>query len=303
MATYNGEHYVGDQIESIQRQSCSNWRLLVSDDCSSDGTVDVIRRYALKDSRIHIVSEGIKHGGAKQNFFALLMQSDAPYCMFSDQDDVWLPFKVEITLNAMCKLEETAVDKPCLILSDMKVVDGELRVLDDSFERFSSIDPSRTKFAQVVAQSIGAGCTMMANAEAREAALRLEALDGVIMHDWWLTLVTAAFGRIGHIVEPTSLYRQHGANEVGALEYSPLKRAAHFNQMKESVSATVCQADAFLDCYRDSLRPDMRKAIEEYVAMGNSRGLSSLRHLVRSGCWKKGLRKIGQLAVSLIGIK
>ena len=63
MATYNGERFIAEQIESIQRQSYKNWRLLVSDDCSTDGTLDVVRRYAAEDGRIRIVSEGVKHGG------------------------------------------------------------------------------------------------------------------------------------------------------------------------------------------------------------------------------------------------
>ena len=302
MATFNGEHYVGEQIESIQRQGYRNWRLLVSDDCSTDGTVDVVRRYARTDSRIYIVSDGLKHGGAKQNFFSLLGRCDAPYCMFCDQDDVWLPFKVEITLKAMRRIEEElATELPCVIFTDMKVVDGNLNVVDDSFEHYSSIDPARTKFSQVIAQSLGAGCTMMINEASRDAALRLETLDGVVMHDWWLTLIAAAFGRIGHIDEPTLLYRQHGSNEVGALEYSPVKRVGHFDLMKKSVSATVLQAHAFLDCYSDLLGSDMTKVIREYVAMGHSTGFTSIWHLVRSGCWKKGLRKFGQLAVSLRG--
>lgn len=68
MATYNGERFIAEQIESIQRQSYKNWRLLVSDDCSTDGTLDVVRRYAAEDGRIRIVSEGVKHGGLRRIF-------------------------------------------------------------------------------------------------------------------------------------------------------------------------------------------------------------------------------------------
>lgn len=70
MATYNGERFIAEQIESIQRQSYKNWRLLVSDDCSTDGTLDVVRRYAAEDGRIRIVSEGVKHGGGLRRIFS-----------------------------------------------------------------------------------------------------------------------------------------------------------------------------------------------------------------------------------------
>lgn len=301
MATHNGERYVGEQIESILCQTYDNWNLIVSDDCSADSTLDVVRRYAARDGRIHIVSAGVKHGGAKENFFALMGCSDSPYCMFCDQDDVWLPEKVEKTLKLVQELECHESDRPVLAFTDMRVVDAKLNVISDSFERFSSIDPTRTKFPQVIAQSLGAGCTMMINAGARETALQVKDVDNVIMHDWWLSLVAAAFGCIGYLDEPTSLYRQHGSNEVGALEYSPIKRASHFNQMRESVSATVRQAQAFAVCYDNVLDAGQKKNIDEFVAAENTRGIYSLIHLSRSCCWKKGLRKIGQIAVTMIG--
>ena len=69
MATYNGERYIGEQIESIRRQTWRNWRLLVSDDCSNDGTLDIVRGYAAEDDRIRIVSEGVRFGGLRRISF------------------------------------------------------------------------------------------------------------------------------------------------------------------------------------------------------------------------------------------
>lgn len=299
MATHNGGLFVKDQIESIQRQTYGNWHLLISDDCSTDETLSVVKHFASMDSRIDVVSEGVKHGGAKENFFSLMRCSDARYCMFCDQDDVWLPEKIVNTLALMRQLESEHSNVPLLVFTDMKVVDGNLSIIHDSFERYSSIDPSRTRFPQVVAQSLGAGCTMMFNAEARDTSLVIGSIDDVIMHDWWITLVAAAFGYVVYLDEATSLYRQHGMNELGAVKYSPIKRASNLNQMAESVAATVRQARAFRDCYRDSLELDLIESIDEFVAMGNSKGVRSIAHLFRSGCWKKGLRKVGQLLISI----
>lgn len=301
LATYNGSRFVGEQIESIRRQTYINWRLLVSDDCSTDGTLDVVKQFARTDSRIQIVSEGIKHGGAKENFFSLMRHSDSRYCMFCDQDDVWLPGKIANTFDLMRRLEGEHRDVPLLVFTDMKVVDGNLTTIHESFECFSSIDPSRSRFPQVIAQSLGAGCTMMVNAETRDISLKIGSTDDVIMHDWWITLVAAAFGHIAYLDEATSLYRQHGMNELGAVEYSPLKRASHFNQMTESVASTIRQARAFRDCYRDSLDLDKIESVDEFVAMGNTSGMSSVVHLLRSRCWKKGLRKVGQALVAAKG--
>jgi glycosyltransferase involved in cell wall biosynthesis len=68
MPTYNGGRYIAEQIESIQRQIYRDWYLLVSDDCSTDGTLGVVKSYAAKDPRISVVSEGIRHRGSKENF-------------------------------------------------------------------------------------------------------------------------------------------------------------------------------------------------------------------------------------------
>lgn len=301
LATYNGSRFVGEQIESIRRQTYMNWRLLVSDDCSTDGTLDVVKQFARTDSRIQIVSEGIKHGGAKENFFSLMRHSDSRYCMFCDQDDVWLPGKIANTFDLMRRLEGEHRDVPLLVFTDMKVVDGNLATIHESFECFSSIDPSRSRFPQVIAQSLGAGCTMMVNAETRDISLKIGSTDDVIMHDWWITLVAAAFGHIAYLDEATSLYRQHGMNELGAVEYSPLKRASHFNQMTESVAATVRQARAFISFYSELLSEEQLNIIDEFIAMGVTSGITSVVHLLRSRCWKKGLRKLGQTAVAMIG--
>ena len=302
MATFNGERFVGEQIESIQAQSYRNWRLLVSDDCSSDGTLDVVRRYAANDERIRIVSEGVRYGGAKENFFALMGKSEAPYVMFCDQDDVWLSRKVEKTFILMNGMEDGYSAKlPLLVFTDMKVVDAELNVIAESFEAFSSIDPSRTALPYVLAQSLGAGCTMMINAKTRDLALNVLDRKDVVMHDWWLSLIAAAFGCIGFLDEPTSLYRQHGLNEVGALEYSPIQRAVHFDAMCKSVADTVRQAAVFKICYEDLLSENQLRVIDEFVASGELHGFFAVFHLALSGCWKKGLRKVGQIVAIAFG--
>lgn len=300
MATYNGERFVGEQIESVQAQTYQNWRLLVSDDCSSDGTLDVVRRYAADDRRIQIVSEDVHYGGAKENFIALMGKSDAPYCMFCDQDDVWSPEKIEKTFDVMLNMEgESEQEKPFLVFTDMRVVNEELGVIAESFETFSALDPSRTSFPQVVAQSFAAGCTMMINSVSRDLSLQVRDQSNVIMHDWWLSLVVAAFGRIGYLNERTSLYRQHGMNEVGAVAYSPLKRMIHTTAMRKSVADTVKQACEFMGCYGGSLSDAQLSILAEFIASGKTRGIPALVHLVKSGCWKRGLRKLGQVSVAM----
>ena len=101
MATYNGAQYIEEQIESILQQSHTDWRLLVRDDGSIDDTERIVKDYASKDSRIvWIDNEGESLGVAK-NFIRLLDYSDAPFCLFCDQDDIWFPEKVKVMIDAI----------------------------------------------------------------------------------------------------------------------------------------------------------------------------------------------------------
>lgn len=266
MATYNGERFVAEQIESIQAQTYENWRLLVSDDCSSDGTLAIVGRYAADDDRIHIVSEGVRHGGAKENFFALMAMSDAPYCMFCDQDDVWLPEKVEKSLAALRELEDVhGADVPLLVFCDMKVVDEELNIIHESFEGSSNFDPSRLTFSQLVALNVAAGCCQCFNHELLARSISVSDIDAVEFHDWWSMLVAAAFGAISFINESLSLYRQHSENEVGANDYSPADRVRNQGFMEEQFRAAVTQAELFAKTFGEQMNSSDCCAINELV--------------------------------------
>lgn len=296
LATYNGERFVGEQIESIQAQTYKNWRLLVSDDCSSDGTLDVVRNFAADDNRISVVSEGVRYGGAKDNFFALMGSSGAPYCMFCDQDDVWLSEKVEKSLESLRALEgDYGTDTPLLVFSDMKVVDEKLNVIHDSFERSSRFDPNRLTFRHLLAHNVAAGCCMLFNRALLDVCRRSDG-DGAEMHDWWAILAAAAFGRIVFVDAPLSLYRQHGDNEVGANEYSPLDRAKNMDFMIQQFVLSTVQAEAFGVLYGDRLASNDIRSLHEFVKAGSATSpLRGIFHLVKSGCWKRGARKVGQI--------
>lgn len=300
MATYNGGRYVAEQVASIEAQTFPGWRLLVSDDCSGDDTVAIIELMADDDPRIGIVSKGVRHGGAAQNFMSLLPRVEAPYVMFADQDDVWLPQKVERSLAEMQKLESAhGKNTPLLVFADMRVVDDDLKEVATSFMRLGNYDPTRVSFPQLLAQNVAAGCTIVANRPLIDFAKSTTVNDGrLVMHDWWLMLLASAFGYIAYIDEQLSLYRQHGDNEVGANAYSPLDRARHQRFMEEQFRESLTQAEFFLETYGCEMNDADRKSAEEFVAVSRAKTfLEGAAHLIRSRSLKKGARKIGQLAM------
>ncbi|WEV42226.1 hypothetical protein OZX57_01670 [Bifidobacterium sp. ESL0682] len=191
--------------------------------------------------------------------------------------------------------EKYGVDIPLLVFTDMKVVDSSLKTMNDSFESYSNIDPSRTDFKQVMAQSFAAGCTMMVNRALLNLLQETPSGQFMIMHDWWISLIAAGFGHIGYVPQATSLYRQHGDNSIGAKRFSILKAVSVPKKMVSSFRATVQQATSFREIYGDRLDADKLECLSYFVSIGQKGLIPRLFSLFKSDAWKKGARKIGQI--------
>lgn len=301
MATHNGGHYVAEQIESIQRQTYQDWRLLVSDDCSTDNTLDLIHSYAAEDLRISVISEGVLRGGVKENFMWLLSQSKAPYVMFCDQDDIWLPEKITTELAKEQELEADDSSNPCLVFSDLCMVSEGLAVIAESLERLQGFDSSKINFTQCLAQGFGTACTFIMNRPLVELTCRYDDLNHVITHDWWAALAASAFGCVGYVDEPLVEYRQHGNNGADTRN---LLSATWLGQVEDTAKwkrAVACQAGCFLDTFDSDLTFEQKvSCICLAGSMDSGRARNVLRLFV-SDAWKARKQKFGQLLVSVGG--
>ena len=213
MSTYNGQKYISEQLNSIISQSYESWILLVRDDGSNDETRKIISEYAKRDERIIIVDDDLGNLGSAGSFLKLLKLVDTAYFMFSDQDDIWLPDKVSVTLNRI-----TSDDIPQLVFTDLHVVDKNLNVLSDSFMKLSRFDTQAgVTFSRLIIQNIVVGCTMAGNRRLieRSGLLNDELIESVVMHDWWLALTACVHGELIYVSDKTILYRQHGNNHIG----------------------------------------------------------------------------------------
>ncbi len=252
MATYNGEKYICQQIDSILSQTCKDWELYIHDDGSTDNTIAVVESYVEKyPNKIHLI-DGKSTGGAKYNFFYMFGQVEAPYYMTCDQDDVWLDKKIELTYDKMLTIENKA-DVPCLVYTELRVVDSELNTIADTISGYQSLDCHKRTINQFILQNSVTGCTMMVNRALRDKMLRITDIDNTIMHDWWAALVAAQFGKTAFIDEPTILYRQHGDNSLGALGINKfsyiVRRVWQKKQIQESMRLGRLQAREFAKTY------------------------------------------------------
>ncbi|MGY6562157.1 MAG: glycosyltransferase family 2 protein [Luteibaculaceae bacterium] len=210
VATYNGAAYLSAQLDSILAQTFSDWQILIKDDGSTDNTKEIISHYSTQyPEKIKMVQT--KEGGSStKSFMSLLPLVTAPFAMFCDQDDVWLPTKIEQSV-ALIEKEKNSL----LLFTDMQVVDSNLKPLHNSFLQQHKINPAwASNWEHCMVQSMAAGCTMLFRQGLIHTLKPIEA--NLFQHDHWLLMHAAYHGKVIYLNEKTVLYRQHDKNSVGS---------------------------------------------------------------------------------------
>ncbi len=318
LATYNAGGFLEQQIDSLLAQTFADWRLLIRDDCSRDGTARVVEHYAARDrARIVVIDSPPRNEGSRRGFSALLERSAAPYVMLCDQDDVWLPEKIERSLDGLRRLETThGSGTPLLVHTDLRVVDETLRPLADSFWSLHSLDPRpRRPLRRLFMQNFVSGCASIFNRSLREAAAPIPA--AALVHDWWLALVAAALGRIGCLPEATVLYRQHDRNQIGALRPAPSRPTGAaeargrapagdrrpllwgLRRIRRDVRRQELQVGALLERCGGRLAADDRKAAESFSRLSCHNFAARRYQLLAHGLSSCGFRRNLEIWLSI----
>lgn len=286
MATYNGEKFLAQQIESIQKQIFKEWNLLIRDDGSSDKTCDIIRNFTAKDSRIRFINENEHHNlGVIKSFFTLVNYEVADFYFFSDQDDVWLPEKLSVSLEAA---KHKASDVPLLVYTDLKVVNQELNILQDSMIRAQSHHANTTLLPELTENTVTGG-TMMIN---HALAEKWFTPNDILMHDWFLALLAASLGEIIYLDLPTQLYRQHDNNVLGARtmdkRFKILREGPKsiFTRYWKLIHDSQKQASLIVDKYGDIMTANDLELIKCFIKIDKQPFMTRLRWL-----WKYGYSK------------
>ncbi|MEF2025305.1 glycosyltransferase family 2 protein [Streptococcus canis] len=263
LSTYNGERFLAEQIQSIQKQTIKDWTLLIRDDGSTDRTPDIIREFVKQDQRIQWINENqIENLGVIKNFYTLLKYQSADVYFFSDQDDIWLEDKLEVTL---LEAQKHDLSKPLLVYTDLKVVNQQLEITHASMIKTQSAHANTTLLQELTENTVTGGTMMINQALAKE----WNTCEGLLMHDWYLALVAAARGKLVYLDIPTELYRQHDANVLGARTWS--KRMKHWLRPHQLIrkywwliTSSQQQAQLLLDL---PLQPKDRDMVEAYVSL------------------------------------
>lgn len=205
IATYNGEKYIKEQLYSILSQLGDEDEIIVSDDSSTDSTLDIIKSF--HDKRIVILANQTFHSPI-YNFENAIKYSHGTYIFFSDQDDVWLSHKIKYLLPHL--------ENNDLVLSNAAVVDASLNITK---RHFYSENPIRGLLYDIYKNPY-TGCMMAINRKALQYILPFP--KELPMHDIWIGLCCEMFGKVCFIDENLILYRRHGNNLSAASEISTL---------------------------------------------------------------------------------
>ncbi|MDT2675569.1 glycosyltransferase [Enterococcus dongliensis] len=199
MATYNGRHFIEEQLNSILPQLSEYDELIISDDHSTDGTWEFLLDLKTKDPRIKLFQN--KNQGVIANFANAIEQSTQPIIFLSDQDDVWQPDKIEKILPYF-ENPQTQV-----VVSDLVIVDNDFAILEPSYQVMRH---TQAGFWHNLVKSSYIGAGMAFRATLKDVVLPIPAT--VPMHDMWIGLLADYNRGVVFIPDRLVYYRRHGLN-------------------------------------------------------------------------------------------
>ena len=267
LATWNGERFIQEQLDSLFRQTFQNFHLIVRDDASTDSTLEIVEAYRSQYSDRIIVNANQRRMGACRTFGRLAKDSVAAYVAFCDQDDIWREDRLAVGIATAKKIEaEHGIDTPVLVFSDLSLVGQDNQILSPSMWKLKHINPGRVNLGALLVQNLVSGCTILAN---RSLLLRAMPIpEGAVMHDFWLGLVAAAFGVLCPLHEATVRYRQHQGNAIGAGSgwnaADALERISGDQRFKEGIEASRRQSQTFANRYANQLTTQQKATLEAW---------------------------------------
>lgn len=258
MATYNGERFLREQLDSLLCQVCLPFELVVCDDLSTDSTVSIVKEFsciAPFDVRIFTNSKNL---GYLKNFEQVISLCRGDYIALSDQDDIWDHNKLAILSRS--------INGALLIHSDAIVIDAAGRIVSDSYFKYSN-KYIECNFKRYVFGNNVTGCTTLFKADLVKKIIPIH--KNFVFHDWWIALHAAYFGRIVYVSRPLVKYRQHLNNISGPnipksrCVISPIEVRDSFYLKRKLQLASLLEGSQF-DESHSLLITDLLRYYDEY---------------------------------------
>ncbi|MEE5993457.1 MAG: glycosyltransferase family 2 protein [Oscillospiraceae bacterium] len=306
MATYNGEKYIRQQIESIIAQDYPEWHLIVQDDGSKDHTKEIVQEYCKKDSRIEWTVNDCGHHGVCYNFHALINKCKSlkgyDYFVFCDQDDIWYPNKLR-TLMARFQNDEI----PIMCYGDMYVIDGDGNRTADSF--YGTFKRSMKNKYGIVFTNIIYGCNTMMNRKLFELVPPLDLEKEYVsymMHDAFYARIATFCGKILYVKTPCMEYRRHGSNVSHNEESKTLatyfRLAFNLDELASFYARSFNQVLVSLKCIRKVGNQRAVAAAKYYEKVVRSSGVDAYLESRKYIDWGNYRREMGRFLVITSGL-
>jgi len=293
MATYNGEAYLVQQLDSILKQTYTDWKLVIRDDGSTDGTLGIITSYIKKDERISLICFGDLHGSACKNFSQLAewaVVNNRGTVMFSDQDDIWKQDKIAVSVAEINLLEQQyGADIPLLCYSTFQFINEQGIELPQKLQL-----PAQLDLRVLLNENHAWGCTMILNPAALKAIVPVP--ENAVNHDYWIALVVAGLGKTKLIDRDLILYRQHTNNVSGNV--NNMSFAKRFNRyvtnqdyMIGPLAANLKTVTDFYSRYKNELSNYDQKIVNEFIINYHKDFSHLIRTLLKYRIFKIGFAK------------
>jgi len=269
MTTYNGERYLEEQIDSILTQTLHPAELIVCDDQSTDGTVAILEKYQRQEKLVFVKNP--QRLGLIKNFKkAVSLATAGNYVALSDQDDHWLPDKLEKSAALLQKMDENL---PCLVYSDLILVDEQGKILNHSFKNEQGQGGYEENLETLCFRNFVTGCTILMNPTLRPFFAAIP--DNVLFHDDWIALAAFTFGKVDALPMATVRYRKHSSNLSIATGTKPRNRYRSlleqllkvFKGRDDFMSHQFIVVRRFYNQYYLAMAPDKRLTFEKFLKM------------------------------------
>ena len=302
LATFNGSAYLRELIHSILAQKESAFTLYISDDDSSDDTPKILEEFAKNfPEKIILLHLEKRSGGACAHFLQMLAYVDADIYLFADQDDIWAENHLQKLLAAY--EENNAKNlQPLLVFSDMSVIDASGNLLAPSFLKLEKLPQKVLPPHFYFVQNNISGCVMLFNAALKNLALHdekklTENLSLVPMHDAFLAVTAAEFGKIIFVHSPLLKYRKHAKNSLGVQAVTQVSHIAErFQKQRSDFLRAENFAAFFVEYFEKKLPEKERRILEKFSKISSQKKILRWKFLAQNGFLKAGIfRRIAQL--------
>lgn len=232
MATFNGETFLKQQIDSILKQTFKNFELIICDDKSQDRTVEIIETYMKAYDCIKLYKNDVQLGIVK-NFEKAIALAESQYIALSDQDDIWEYNKLEVLMKEIKNLEQLDSSIPLMVHSDLAMINEKDQMIRNSFFTFKQYDLKEGKnLSHIISRCGVMGNTILMNAHLKKCILPFP--DDLDVHDYWIALVNELYGKRSTMFMPLVKYRIHKnnfSNSIDKFEKNTLKKTKQLFSM------------------------------------------------------------------------